>query len=77
MKSPPTGEDQDFVLGIRADVLRSLAKRPMVLHAELNRAAHRVRLRQEHAVRAALQPEMVLESFPVLLEAWGRYERLE
>jgi len=45
------GEDEDLVLRVGADDLEHLAERALVLDRQLDRAAERVRLDQQDAVR--------------------------
>ena len=72
MKSlPAPSEDHHFVFGIGADGLEKLAHRAVILHAQLDRASRGMRLRQNHAVLAAFQFVMLLESLLVLLELGG------
>ena len=60
---------------VRADDLEHLAERPVILHGQLDRAAERVRLHEQHAVLAAGHREEILEPLAVLLEP-GRWHEL-
>jgi hypothetical protein len=74
---PGTGQDQQLVLRVGAGGLEELAERPVVLHAQLDRAALGVGLGQQHAVVAAIEPEEPGEGLPVLLEPGRWHEFLQ
>src|SRR5208337_2353672 len=70
-----SGKNQQLVFWIRPDSLQHLSKRAVVFDAQLNGASEGVCLRQNDAIGAALQFEVLLESLLIVFKP-GSWDKL-